>query len=755
MNSEVHNQIKDKFSEVFKRGSSINQAHPFEAFAILFLLVVWPFMENQKQQEVHLTIRVLLLSSLMGIMKKSKKQIQINGNVVMCFGIIIQILSGILYIYHKQSNEHCQNYLVTVGFLLFICNRFSLTNVRIISYSISLLSLIIQVLFQNQVFIILKYSALAVIGIEGSIWKMNYWNKEQNKKLHDFGIELEFLKGEYIEQINKINEKVESPIQEQISSRANDLLRKLRLLKYQQLLIKSNNVQKGITRKPNKLNTDIHKNSFSARQLPDQHDDDRSSIDESLIEDAGNQNNNHNDSNNNGTNKNPPIFIRKSQRMMTSATDQIQYRNIENSHSASFQEKNQEEVQITIEDIDDLLNLLSSKKDTIWLPKFLRSNQLINEQEGFTIDAKQFLLSHFTQRQPSFQFIDVIEDSDSEDVFDEIDFNTDYLQFWKLQDNSQTRVFIETSINLFKRFRIAQTLKITKQDIIGDFALKLFTQYHNNLYHNSLHALDVANSTAFFLNNGLNAQLDEFEFACLIVSSLAHDLGHPGLNNGFMTTNRCKLALLYNDQSVLENYHSFLLFQILQQEQFNLIQNLGLPEQKGFRKYCLNLILDTDLTKHFQLMNRFQNYLDLSESQVTDKSLVMSICIKCADVGHGAKQLKMHKLWSRRIIEEFFLQGDLEDYLKVPISPMCDRKQSVAKSQEGFLKAIVLPMFNAFAKLLQNEKVNSICLSQIHQNLQYWQQQINDEEFMKETYVESQGVENLKKFLNQPLQLNL
>lgn len=70
--------------------------------------------------------------------------------------------------------------------------------------------------------------------------------------------------------------------------------------------------------------------------------------------------------------------------------------------------------------------------------------------------------------------------------------------------------------------------------------------YFNNLYHNSLHALDVANSTGFFLENGLNELLDEFEQACLIISSLAHDIGHPGLNNGFMMSNRCKLALLCN-----------------------------------------------------------------------------------------------------------------------------------------------------------------------------------------------------------------
>lgn len=57
--------------------------------------------------------------------------------------------------------------------------------------------------------------------------------------------------------------------------------------------------------------------------------------------------------------------------MMTSATD---YKNNENTYSPTFSDKNIEEVKITTEDIDDLLNLLSGKKESIWLPKFLRSN---------------------------------------------------------------------------------------------------------------------------------------------------------------------------------------------------------------------------------------------------------------------------------------------------------------------------------------------------------------------------------------------
>jgi len=59
-----------------------------------------------------------------------------------------------------------------------------------------------------------------------------------------------------------------------------------------------------------------------------------------------------------------------------------------------------------------------------------------------------------------------------------------------------------------------------------------------------MHAIDVANSTAFFLDNGLMDFVDDFDAACLILSSIAHDVGHPGLNNGFLTTNHCSLALL-------------------------------------------------------------------------------------------------------------------------------------------------------------------------------------------------------------------
>lgn len=74
--------------------------------------------------------------------------------------------------------------------------------------------------------------------------------------------------------------------------------------------------------------------------------------------------------------------------------------------------------------------------------------------------------------------------------------------------------------------------------IIRDFSFKLESLYKYNFYHNSMHAIDVANSTAFFIENGFSTFIDDFDIACLIISSLAHDVGHPGLNNGFMVSNK-------------------------------------------------------------------------------------------------------------------------------------------------------------------------------------------------------------------------
>lgn len=53
------------------------------------------------------------------------------------------------------------------------------------------------------------------------------------------------------------------------------------------------------------------------------------------------------------------------------------------------------------------------------------------------------------------------------------------------------------------------------------------------------------------------------------------------------------------------------MFHVLKDEKANILKNINDVDYKGFRKYCLNLILDTDLQKHFPLLNKFKNFLAL------------------------------------------------------------------------------------------------------------------------------------------------
>jgi hypothetical protein len=52
--------------------------------------------------------------------------------------------------------------------------------------------------------------------------------------------------------------------------------------------------------------------------------------------------------------------------------------------------------------------------------------------------------------------------------------------------------------------------------------------------------MDVTNSTAFILECGLADHMSEFEVACILVSCMSHDLGHPGFNNNFMVTTKSR-----------------------------------------------------------------------------------------------------------------------------------------------------------------------------------------------------------------------
>lgn len=263
------------------------------------------------------------------------------------------------------------------------------------------------------------------------------------------------------------------------------------------------------------------------------------------------------------------------------------------------------------------------------------------------------------------------------------------------------------------------------RSVIENFIFRIRSLYHDNPYHNWEHGVDVMHSAVRFIDIWLHDQLFEsHERFALYVASLAHDVGHPGLNNQFLILSNDQLALRYNDSSVLENFHCALLFKNLQSESENVLGHFSLEVYRECRRIIILTILATDLAKHFKQvkalrwlieMNTVAFYVGQEEfrkstvasyripDRVLDvlsenKDMCLETALHLADVGTILKPFDVCKKWANLILEEFFAQGDKEKELGLPVQMSFDRDHcNFCESQIGFAEVIVTPLLTLAA----------------------------------------------------------
>jgi cGMP-inhibited 3',5'-cyclic phosphodiesterase A len=151
----------------------------------------------------------------------------------------------------------------------------------------------------------------------------------------------------------------------------------------------------------------------------------------------------------------------------------------------------------------------------------------------------------------------------------------------------------------------------------------------------------------------------------LLLAAAIHDFDHPGFTNNFLVTTGHQLAILYNDRSVLENHHVASAWKLMISDgkhDFLAGQDDALVNK--IRIATIKLVLSTDLAKHTKIIARWRglfekgNAFDLKDDN--SRLIMMQMIIKCSDIANPAKEYSAHSKWSKLVIEEFYLQGDLE-----------------------------------------------------------------------------------------------
>ncbi|XP_029794769.1 high affinity cGMP-specific 3',5'-cyclic phosphodiesterase 9A isoform X2 [Suricata suricatta] len=196
-------------------------------------------------------------------------------------------------------------------------------------------------------------------------------------------------------------------------------------------------------------------------------------------------------------------------------------------------------------------------------------------------------------------------------------------------------------------------------------------------------------------------KFSQMDILILMTAAICHDLDHPGYNNTYQVNARTELAVRYNDISPLENHHCAVAFQILAQPECNIFANVQPEGFKQIRQGMITLILATDMARHAEIMDSFkekmENFDYSNEEHVT---LLKMILIKCCDISNEVRPMEVAEPWVDCLLEEYFMQSDREKSEGLPVAPFMDRdKVTKATAQIGFIKFVLIPMFEMVTKL--------------------------------------------------------
>ncbi|KAG9510483.1 Calcium/calmodulin-dependent 3',5'-cyclic nucleotide phosphodiesterase 1, partial [Fragariocoptes setiger] len=266
---------------------------------------------------------------------------------------------------------------------------------------------------------------------------------------------------------------------------------------------------------------------------------------------------------------------------------------------------------------------------------------------------------------------------------------------------SNGQVLKSVAYELFNRYGLLYKFKIPTTTM-RNFLTQVEAGYvkHKNPYHNNLHAADVTQTVHYMLLQGLANWLTDLEIFATLFAAIVHDYLHTGTTNNFHVMSRSETALVYNDRSVLENFHVSAAFRLLLEDDCNILANLSNDDYREFRSLVIDMVLATDMSSHFQQIKAMKTILNHSEFNA-DKSKVLSLVIHVSDISHPAKKWELHSHWTQLLMKEFFRQGDKEKQLNLECSPLCDRDTTlVAESQLGFIEFIVNPSMEVCGDVL-------------------------------------------------------
>jgi hypothetical protein len=367
--------------------------------------------------------------------------------------------------------------------------------------------------------------------------------------------------------------------------------------------------------------------------------------------------------------------------------------------------------------------------------KIVRYKSMVNEEKNIIIKDLKRRVSHFTCF-PKLQDI-IPKNSPVENQFNFYK-NEEELINYKINYLSMTskKMKFDTIYTMFKLSGWIEKEKINIP-IFYNFLKRTEALYsaNKNPYHNFDHALTTLNACFYILKNSNFEYFFEYgSIYAFLFSALMHDVDHTGNNNDYEINSMSKLALRFNNQHVLENHHCYVTFKLLNQKEFNFLDQMNKEDFMKFRKITIDLILMTDSKFHFEMLKKFSNCVknfekkDFVEAFNYENFITLAgNILHAADLHGPTKPPEESKIWSQKISLEFINQLRKEEINNLPVTSFFKDIQIPKKNiinEIFFVEKIVKPLWVAIYEFLDNDEAFKKELDNIDINLKNWEDKL-------------------------------
>ncbi|XP_077985023.1 high affinity cGMP-specific 3',5'-cyclic phosphodiesterase 9A-like [Glandiceps talaboti] len=314
--------------------------------------------------------------------------------------------------------------------------------------------------------------------------------------------------------------------------------------------------------------------------------------------------------------------------------------------------------------------------------------QILNAKNTYSVDEKKIGMKRDVPKYPKYTL--------SQETIDYLKKPTFDIWHWESNEMLSLLEHMYHELGLVHEFNINPI-------VLKRWLLCVQENYRNNPFHNFRHCFCVSQMMYGMINLcDIDSKVSKFDIGVLMTAAVCHDLDHPGYNNTYQINARTELAVRYNDISPLENHHCAVAFQILSLPECNIFANMDAELFKRLRQGMIMLILATDMARHSEIVDSFKTKVENGFDFKNEDNLnsLKMVLIKCCDISNEVRPMEISEPWVDCLLQEYFMQSDQEKSEGLPVAPYMDRdKVTKPTAQIGFIKFVLIPMFEAVCKL--------------------------------------------------------